>query len=114
MLLGGNLAGVLVLAALPVAEVDGIGLDVGDADHGGSEAGADLHEDLGVLVVRGGPDDGPGPGLGVLRLEDARPDEDAVHAELHHEGGVGGGGDATGSEVDDGELAVLGNVLDKL
>ena len=114
MLLGGNLAGVLVLAALPIAEVDGIGLDVADTDHGGSEAGADLHEDLGVLVVRGGPDDGLGAGLGVLRLEDAGPDKDAVHAELHHDGGVGGGGDATGGEVDDGELAVLGDILDEL
>ena len=114
MLLGGDTSLVGILATLTVTEVDGIALDVADADHGGAEAGADLHEDLGVVVVGGGPNDGLGTGLGVLGLEDSRTDEDTVHTELHHEGGIGGGGNTTGSEVDNGELAVLGNVLDEL
>jgi len=114
MLLGRNLAGVRVLTTLPVAEVDRIALDVADADHGGTESSADLHENLGVVEVGGGPDDGLGTGLGVLGLEDAGANENAVHAELHHEGGIGGGGDTTGSEVDDGELAMFGNVLNEL
>ena len=40
-------------------------------------------------------------GAGSSRLEDARADEHAVGAELHHERGVGGRGDAAGGEVDD-------------
>ena len=103
-----------VLATLTVTEVEGIALDVADTNHGGAKAGADLHEDLGVVVVGGGTNDGLGTGLGVLGFEDSRADEDTVHTELHHEGGIGGGGNTTGGEVDDGELAVLGNVLDEL
>lgn len=114
MLLGGDTSLVGVLTTLTVTEVDRVALDVADADHGGSEAGADLHEDLGVVVVGGGPNDGLGTGLGVLGLEDSRADEDTVHTELHHEGCICRGGDTTGGEVDDGELAVLGDVLDEL
>ena len=112
--LGGNTSLVGVLATLAVTEVDGIALDVANADHGGTKAGADLHEDLRVVVVGGGPNNGLGTSLGVLGLEDAGTDEDTVHTELHHEGSICGGGDTTGGEVDNGELAVLGNVLDEL
>ena len=43
----------------------------------------------------------------IARFEDARTDEDAVATQLHHECGIGGGGDATGGEVDDGEAFEL-------
>ncbi|GAB1400671.1 hypothetical protein MASR1M66_21260 [Aminivibrio sp.] len=52
-----------------------------------------------------GLDDGPGPAGRVAALEDARTDEDAVHAELHHQGRVGRGGDAAGREIDHGQPA---------
>ena len=43
--------------------------------------------------------------LRVLGLEDARADEDALGAQLHHQRGVGRGGDAAGGEVHHGQLA---------
>ena len=46
--------------------------------------------------------------------EDAGADEDGLGAELHHEGGVGGGRDAAGGEVGDGEMAGLGDHGDEL
>lgn len=60
--------------------------------------------------MRRGADDGLGALRRVAGLEDPAPHEDAVAAELHHEGGVGGGGDAAGGEVDDGEAAQLGRL----
>ncbi|GMH84183.1 hypothetical protein TL16_g09842, partial [Triparma laevis f. inornata] len=44
-------------------------------------------------------------------LEDSGAHEDSVHAELHHEGGVGGGGNASGGEVHDGKLSSLSDLL---
>lgn len=85
-----------------------------DADHGLAEPLADLGQDLGVLEVRDGLDDSLGALLGVAGLEDAGADEDAVTAQLHHEGGVGRGGDTTGGEVDDGEPALLGGLAKEL
>ena len=61
-----------------------------------------------------GLDDGAGALGGVAALEDAGTDEDAVAAELHHEGGVGGGGDAAGGEVDDGKAAELLGLHDEV
>ena len=46
-------------------------------------------------------------------LEDAAADEDAVAAQLHHEGGVSGGRHAAGGEVDDGQAAQLGRLLEQ-
>ena len=46
---------------------------------------------------------------GALLHEDAGAYEDGLGAELHHEGGVGRGGDAAGGEVGDGQLAGLGD-----
>src|SRR4029453_3575523 len=45
------------------------------APHCLAEAAADLGQDAGVLVVRGGLDDRLGPAGGVVALEDAGPDE---------------------------------------
>src|ERR1700690_800873 len=63
--------------------------------------------------MSGGADDGFGAALGVggrgegggIVHEDSAADEDGFGAELHDQGGVGGGGDASGAEVGDGELA---------
>lgn len=51
---------------------------------------------------------------GALLHEDSRADEDGLGAELHHEGGVGWGGDSAGGEVGDGQLAGLGDHPDDL
>ncbi len=58
--------------------------------------------------------DGAGAARGVAALEDARGDEDAVAAELHHEGGIGGCGDAAGRELHDGEAAQLLGLHDEV
>src|ERR1700690_732944 len=63
--------------------------------------------------MSGGADDGFGAALGVggrgegggIVHEDSAADEDGFGAELHYQRGVGGGGDASGAEVGDGELA---------
>src|SRR5919206_382611 len=61
-------------------------------------------------VVEGrGLDDRRGPLGGIARLEDARADEHALRAELHHHGGVRGGGDAAGGEQHDRQLARRGD-----
>ncbi len=78
---------------------------------GAAEAGADLGQDLRVVVVRRGLDDRLGVALGVLALEDARADEDRFRAELAHEGRVGRGGDAAGAEVRHGQRTELGGLL---
>src|ERR1700716_1709840 len=70
----------------------------------------------------GGFDDGAGAFFGFLRVgegggifhEDAAADEDGFGAELHDEGGVGGGGDASSGEIGDGELAGSGDHLYQL
>mmetsp|Transcript_34965 Transcript_34965/g.109908 ORF Transcript_34965/g.109908 Transcript_34965/m.109908 type:complete len:329 (-) Transcript_34965:79-1065(-) len=108
------LVGGRVRAALAVAEVNAGGLDVGDADHGRAEAGGGLAERGGILVVRHGAHDGGGALGRVARLEDAGAHEDTVHAELHHEGGVGRGGHAAGGEVHHRELAGTGDLADEV
>src|SRR5437867_7663926 len=55
------------------------------AAHGLSETGGHLGDDVGLVEVGRGGDDRPGTLQGVLGLEDARTDEDAVHAELQHQ-----------------------------
>ena len=56
----------------------------------------------------------PGALRGIAALENAGADEDAVAAELHHERGVGGGGDSAGGEVDNGEAAKLLGLHDEV
>ena len=72
-----------------------------DADHGLAEAAGDLGDDVGVVVEGGGLDDRGGALGRVAGLEDARADEHALGAELHHHRGVGRGGDAAGGEQHD-------------
>eukprot|EP00429_Kryptoperidinium_foliaceum_P129605 CAMPEP_0176272130 /NCGR_PEP_ID=MMETSP0121_2-20121125/45556_1 /TAXON_ID=160619 /ORGANISM="Kryptoperidinium foliaceum, Strain CCMP 1326" /LENGTH=208 /DNA_ID=CAMNT_0017612295 /DNA_START=235 /DNA_END=856 /DNA_ORIENTATION=+ len=48
---------------------------------------------------------------GVLGLEDAAADEDAVHAQLHAQRGIGGRRNATRREVHDRQLALLLHLL---
>ena len=79
-----------------------------------SEIARDLGDHRGVLVVGGGFDDRLGPSGRVAALEDSGADEHSVAPELHHEGGIGRRGDATGGEVDDRELAGLGDLFDEV
>ncbi len=67
----------------------------------------------GILVIRGGFDDGFGAGFRIGRFENARADEDSFGAELHDERGVGRSGDAAGGEVGHGEFAVFGDPFDE-
>src|SRR6185437_9638022 len=105
--------------------VDGGG---GKALHGTSHLLADFGKDLGIVEVGGGDDDGLGAGdrfgplLGIvfhverggtLLHEDARANEDSLGAQLHHEGRVGGGCDAAGGEVGDGQLSGLRHHADE-
>lgn len=85
-----------------------------DADHGLTETSAALSEHLGIAEVSDGTDNGLGTLSRVARLEDAAADEDTVAAKLHHEGSIGGGGNTTGSKVDDGQAAQLGSLAQKL
>ena len=96
----------------------------GEALHGAGDGFAGFGDDFGVVEVGGGDDDGAGAGDGFFALErvvldverggallheDAGADEDGLGAELHHEGGVGGSGDAAGGEVGHGQLAGFGD-----
>src|SRR5450759_3026356 len=58
-----------------------------------------------LVEVRGGRDDRLGTLQGVLGLEDARPDEDAVHSELHHQRRIRRRRNAARGEVHDGQAA---------
>src|SRR5216683_7564674 len=70
-----------------------------------SQSRGHLGQALWLVEVRGGRDDRLGTLQGVLGLEDARPDEDAVHSQLHHQCGIRGRCDATRREVDDRQPA---------
>jgi hypothetical protein len=91
-----------------------LGVGEVDSDHGLPESGADVRQDLRVAVVRDGLHDGARPARGVAALEDAGADEDAVASELHHERGVGRGGDSPRGELDDGEAAQLLGLHDEV
>ena len=85
-----------------------------DADHRLAEAAGDLGDHVGVVVERGRLDDRGGALGRVARLEDARADEHALGAELHHHRRVGRGGDAAGGEQHDRQLAGRGDLGDQL
>src|SRR5215467_297167 len=70
-----------------------------DARHRLAELLGDAREHVGILVVRGGLHDGAGPRGRIRGLEDPGADEHRLGAELHHESGVGGSGDAARREV---------------
>jgi hypothetical protein len=50
---------------------------------------------------------GARPVNGVVDLEDAKADEDTVTSKLHHERGIGQGGDSPRGEMNDREAAQL-------
>jgi len=56
---------------------------------------------------------GVGESCGIIH-EDSGSDEDGFGAELHYQRGVGGGGDASGGKIGDGELAGFGDQFDQL
>ena len=67
-----------------------------------------------VVIIRNRLDDGRRALLGVAGFEDARADEHALRAELHHQRRVCGRRDAAGGEVDDGQLFVLVHIQHQL
>eukprot|EP00982_Pelagococcus_subviridis_P001643 13097-Pelagococcus_subviridis.AAC.3 len=74
-----------------------------DPHHRLAEPLGHLREDLRVVVVRHRLHDGARALRRLAGFEDAGSDEDAVHAQLHHERGVRGRRDAPRGEVHDGE-----------
>src|SRR5918996_708758 len=95
------------LPAAGLEELRWVELGGRDADHGLAEARGDARQDVGVAEVRRRLDDRLRAQRRIARLEDAGADEDAVGAELHAEGRVGGRRDAAGGERDDRQPAVL-------
>jgi hypothetical protein len=85
-----------------------------DTDHGLSEILRDLSEDLGVVVVSNGLDNGTGTLGWVARLEDTGTNKDTVASELHHQGSIGRGGNTTSSKVDNGKTSQLGSLLEQV
>src|SRR5262249_1555560 len=83
-------------SVLPPARLEQVGfLQLGrlDAGHRLAKLLGYPREDVGILVVRGGLDDGARAYRGVRGLEDARAHEHGFRAELHHQRGVGRRGD---------------------
>src|SRR5216684_977574 len=80
-----------------------------------AQSGRHLRQLFRLVEVRGGRDDRLGTLQGVLGLEDARTDEDAIHSKLHHQRRIRGRRDAPGGEVDDrkaAETLALGEHVD--
>src|SRR5947208_9810594 len=100
---------------LPAAGLELL-LELGDllAAHRLTQPGRHLREDVGVVEVGGGLDDGPGSRCRVVALEDAATHQVPLRAELHHQRGVGRRGDAAGREVHHRELAGRGDLADQL
>ena len=70
-------------------------------------------EDVWITEVCGRLDDRLRPRRRVVGLEDARPHEDGLGPELHHQRRVGRGGDAAGAEQRYRQRAGLGDLLDE-
>mmetsp|Transcript_9999 Transcript_9999/g.30690 ORF Transcript_9999/g.30690 Transcript_9999/m.30690 type:complete len:344 (-) Transcript_9999:7-1038(-) len=112
----GLLGGALIVggrAALASSKADGDVLAV-ETNHRWAEVLGDPCKHLRIIVVGDGLDDGPRPLLGVGRLEDAGANEDAIHAKLHEQGGISGGGNTAGGKVDNGESSNLGCLLEQM
>lgn len=86
----------------------------GSADHGGTKVGRNVSKNLGVFVVGDGLDNGLGSLGGVVTEEDTGANEDTVTAKLHAQSGIGGGGNTSSGEVDDGKSALLGGDLEQI
>mmetsp|Transcript_23980 Transcript_23980/g.51763 ORF Transcript_23980/g.51763 Transcript_23980/m.51763 type:complete len:312 (+) Transcript_23980:175-1110(+) len=104
----------LSLSTLPIAEVNRICLDIANTNHGWSQTSTRLHEDLGVLVVSGCLDNGPGTCLGVVRFENSTSNEYSIHTKLHHEGGISRGGNTSSSKVHHGQTTIISDPLNKI
>src|SRR3984893_16798151 len=103
----GALTGARRRGELPTARGEQLLLEDGadlQALHGRAQSLAGLEDLLRLVEVGGGGDDRPGHLQRLFGLEDARADEVAVAAELHHQGRVGRSGDTAGGEVDHGKL----------
>eukprot|EP00754_Rhynchopus_humris_P036382 Rhum_TRINITY_DN18518_c0_g1::Rhum_TRINITY_DN18518_c0_g1_i1::g.167694::m.167694 len=83
-------------------------------NHGLTQALRRVRHLLGVLVVRAGLNDRTGPLLRVARGEDARADEHAVAAELHHERHVSRRGQTARGERHHRQAAELLHLLHQL
>src|SRR5207249_3427735 len=75
--------------------------------HREADSFGDLRDGRRVIEVRDRIDDGAAAALWILRLEDPGPDEDAVTAHEHHQGGISGRRDPTSREVDHREALDL-------
>jgi hypothetical protein len=85
-----------------------------DADHGFAEVFADFGKFFGFFVEQHRFHDGAGAFGGVAALEDSAANEDGFGSELHHERGVGGGGDSSGGEIGNREFAGAVNFLNEV
>src|SRR5205085_4895529 len=86
----------------------------GQSRHRVAESLRHACEDLRILEVRRRLDDRLRARRRVGRLEDARPDEHTVGAELHAQRGIRGRRDAAGGERDDRQPSVLRDPLHEL
>src|SRR5210317_685053 len=102
-----------VLSTLPITEVNRVSLDITNSNHSWSQSGANLHKDLGVLVVGNSLHNGTSTSFWVGRFENSTSNEHSIHTKLHHECSIGGCGNTPGSKVNNGESSIVGNKLDK-
>ena len=73
-----------------------------DTYHRLTEVGREFCQEFGILIVSDSLHDGCCAFGRITTLEDAAPHENALGSELHHQGGIGRGGDTASGEVDDG------------
>src|SRR3984893_7741500 len=102
---------------LPTARGEQLLLEDGadlQALHGRAQSLADLEDLLRLVEKGGGGDDRPGHLEWLFRLENARADEVAVAAELHHQRGVSRRGDTARGEDDDGKFSQSPPLADQL
>src|SRR6478736_10275066 len=85
-----------------------------DAAHRRAEPLGDLRDLLRVVEEGRRLDDRVRHPGRILAFEDARSDEDAFSAELHHQRRIGRCADPAGHEVDDRQLSCRGDLLDQL
>ena len=87
-------------------------LDI-QAPHRLTQVPGDFGNDFRVLIVGGSPNDGFGHDRRVARFKYAGADEDTLRAQLHHEGSVGRGGHAAGSEIDHRQFSRFMDFVDQ-
>src|SRR5215218_1107299 len=102
------------LPAARLEQLRGIERRSRDPAHRVAQPSGDARDDFAIAVVRRRLDDRPGADIRVARLEDPRPDKDAVGADLNEESRLSRGRDATRREGYDREPPVLANPLHQL